>query len=506
MPPQEKGTITVTDDDLVQSTPITTESTPVALPPAGPTWWDRVNKGTVSPDRFLSWATGGQMKSVADLEKEKDTTPRKGETPGQAFSRVFHSGFAADLAKTASAASSPAAIAAAGISQTAKIPGLIGKVSRAGLTGLGLGYGAMGAGEAMEGASEGYKTPEGSQKILSGLSQVAAAAPAAAQAYRGGKGLINAIAPQFFARGESAFVAALAPAPKMTPKLRDAYRVVGNDLRTAPVKDLPALEEYASMKRHNAAQELNTELSRINPQATLIDRFAATDAIRNRVDWTIKTSSPKEAQVILDYAQRIQDEMFKNPVDLAKAETIVQGLNRKSVKFDNLPERDQIFRLANGDPILGEKALKMALQDQIEAKLTGYRDLKRQYGAWKEIQDQTQARVDKLEAKGGNVEFWRRKAIEALFGAGGAGLGFMHGGAEGIAGGAIGYLLSKVAADAFIEKMSRPENVLQRGLQAPAGPPRKLPFLGQVAQPVAASQGDDTDKILDQMFGASGGR
>src|SRR4029077_19725152 len=221
---------------------------------------------------------------------------------------------------------------------------------------------------------------------------------AAAQAYRGGKGLINAIAPQFFARGESAFVAALAPAPKLTPKLRDSYRVVGNDLRTAPVKDLPALEEYSSMKRHNAAQELTTELSRINPQATLIDRFAATDAIRNRVDWTIKTSSPKEAQVILDYAQRIQDEMFKNPVDLAKAEAIVQSLNRKSVKFDNLPERDQIFRLANGDPILGEKALKMALQDQIEAKLTGYRDLKRQYGAWKEIQDQTQTRVDKLEA------------------------------------------------------------------------------------------------------------
>jgi hypothetical protein len=186
---------------------------------------------------------------------------------------------------------------------------------------------------------------------------------------------------------------------------------------------------------------------------------------------------------------------------------LVQELNARSAAFDRMPEAQQRTRLAMGDPILAEKALKMVLQDQIEAKLSNYRDLKGRYGDWKEIQNQTQERIDDLDRKGGKASYVQRRALESLLSAGGAMFGFMHGGgAEGFAGGAGGYLLGRFGADQLLTRLEAPEHALKRGLQ-PTPPQRPLPFAGQVTQPVAAQQGDnDTDKILDQMFGAAGAR
>lgn len=516
MPPQEnsearrsdRGTITITDKDIATNNQPDVNWLTTPLPPS-PTWWDRVNKGLISPDTFLRWATAGQVKSVADLEKERDKGPDQAgkETPGEAFSRTFHSGFTADLAKTASTLTSPVALGTAAVSQGAKLPGLIGKIARGTMTGAGLGYGAAGGVEAMEGAQEGYQTPGGSQKILGGLAQVAGSAPALAEAGRIGAGALAKIAPQLFAKGEGAFVAALAPPAKKVPGLRDAYQNRAAELKTAPIQDLPDLYNYAEIKRVEAAQELTRELGRINPQATMIDRFTVSDAIRRRVTKSISLASPQEAKVMLDYAERVKQEFFQNPVDLGKAESLVQELNARSSKFDAMPEAQQRQRLAMGDPILAEKALKIELQNQIEAKLSNYRDLKRRYGDWKEIQDQTQNRIDDLERKGGKASYVQRRALESLLSAGGAITGFMHGGGmEGAGGGIGGYLLGRFAADQLLTRLEAPESALQRGIR-PSPAQRPLPFLGQVTQPVASQVGkDDTDTILNQMFGAPGAR
>src|SRR5882762_5404938 len=455
MPPQQNknGTITITDDDVVQpdvSWLTAQESMPK---PPDSTWWDRANKGLISPDRFLSWATGGQQKSVADLEKERDKPPDPKETSSQAYSRVFHQGFTADLAKTASGLTSRVAAATGALSQAAKLPGLAGKTARAILALQGVGYGIAGAGEAVKGAQEGYATPGGAQKILSGGAQIAGAAPAVAEMSRIAKGTLASVAPQLFAKGESAFVAALAPPAKKVGALRSAYQNRAADLRTSPVKDIPELVEFAEMKRNEVAQELNREMGRIAPQQTLIDHYAAADSIRKRVTKGISLGSPQEAKVMVDYAQRVQDEFFKNPLDLAKADALIIELNRRSSAFDAMNEVQQRQRLAQGDPILAEKALKIELIRQVEAKLTNYKDLRRKWGDWNEIADQAQFRANDIDRKAGNVNYGQRRALESLLSAGGASAGIFHGGgAEGLAGGIGGYLIGRFAADQILTK------------------------------------------------------
>ncbi len=347
------------------------------------------------------------------------------------------------------------------------------------------------------------KTPEGAQKVLSGGAQVAGSAPAVAEVGRIGVGALAKVAPQLFAKGESAFVAALAPPAKKVDGLRKAYRNRAGDLRTSPVKDLPELKEFADIKRNEVAQELNRELGRIAPQSTIIDQYAVASAIRQRVTKGISLGSPQEAKVMLDYAQRVQDDFFQHPVDIAKADALIIELNKRSTAFDNMTEVQQRQRLAQGDTILAEKALKIELQRQVEARLTNYNDLRRKWGDWNEISDQTQTRINDIDRKSGNVGYAQRRALESLLSAGGAAGGIFHGGgAEGVAGGIGGYLLGRFAADQILARLSTPENALMRGIRPST--PRPLPFLGQVTQPISAGQGDsgNTDQILDQMFGA----
>jgi hypothetical protein len=484
----QPGTITVTDDDIQQAPPEKASTMP---PPPSPTWWDRVNKGLVSPDQFLKWVGGGKT-TIADLERSRDAPPKLNEKPQEAFNRVFHGGFMSDATKTASSLTSPVSIATSVLSQTAKLPGAVGKIARSMLAAQGLGYGASGGMEAIEGIKEGVKTPGGAQKLLSGASQVAGAAPAAAEVGRMGLGAMAKIAPELFAKGEGAFVAAIAPAKRDVPKLRMAYQRRASDLKAAPVKDLADLHTYAETKRVEAANELNRELGRINPQGTKIDPVFTADNIRGRVTKTLELSSPAEAKAVRDYAHRVEQEFLKHPVGLGEAESLVQELNARSAAFDKLPPEAQRQQLSEGSPILGEKALKEALQDQIEAKMTNYRDLKQRYGDWKEIQNQTQSRIDDIERKGTSVSFVQRRALESLMSAGGLVLGSQHGG--GLAGGGIGsiggYLAGRFFADQLLSRLSTPEHALSRGIR-PGAPQSPLPFAGQITQPVASQIGKE---------------
>jgi len=490
----EKGTITITDDDL-QPLPPETLSEDHHLPPASPSWWDKANRGLISPDRFLKWASGGQVTNVDELIKRRDQPPSLKESPKEAFNRTFSSGFSADLAKTASTLTSPVSVATGALSQAAKIPGAVGKIARSILAAQGVSYGAVGGMEALEGAKEGYKTPEGAQKILSGASQMASAAPAIAETGRIAQGAMAKIAPQLFAKGEGAFVAALSPPKNAVPKLRMAYRRRASDLQSSSVKDLPGLHNYAEIKRVEAAQELNRELTRIAPQQTRINGVATGNEIRGRVTKSLDLSSPAEAKAVRDYAHRVEQEFIKNPINLGQAESLVQELNARSASFDKLPPEAQRQRLAEGDAILGEKALKEALQDQIESKLSNYRDLKQRYGDWKEIQNQTQSKLDDIERHGTTVSYVQRRALESLMSAGGLLVGSSHGG--GLSGGGLGsisgYLVGRFFADQLLSRLSTPEHALARGIR-PSASPRPLPFAGQIAQPVASQIGKEKEQ------------
>ena len=177
-----------------------------------------------------------------------------------------------------------------------------------------------------------------------------------------------------------------------------------------------------------------------------------------------------------------------------------------------MSENQKLTRLANGDPILGEKALKHALQDQIEAKLSGYKDLKQRWGHWNEIVDQTQTKLDDIARKGTKVSYEQRKAAESLGTFAGSTLGVLHGGGvEGIAGGALGYIAGKFAAHQILNRLESPEGALQRGLEPGAGPYKPSSYFaqfGRLTQPVAAQQANnfqtdfETNRILNQMFGA----
>ena len=486
-----QGTITVTDDDLKPSEPMQKDQEHGLPVPPSPTWWDRVNKGVISPDRFLKWATGDSSASMSALDKSRDQPPSLKESPGQAFSRTFHSGFTGDLARTASSLTSPVALGTGALSQAAKVPGAVGKVARALLAASGVGFGASGGMEAIEGAKEGYKTPGGAQKILAGASQMAGAAPAVAETGRAVVRTMAKIAPELFAKGEGAFVAALAPPKKSVPALRTAYRNRAAELKASSIKDLPDLRNFAEVRRVEAAQELNRELGKINPQATRVDAVNTGNVIRGAVTKSLELSSPREAQSIRDYANRVQNEFLKKPIGLGEAESLVQELNARSATFDKLPPEAQRQQLAEGSPILGEKALKEALQDQIESKLSNYRDLKRRYGDWKEIQNQTQARIDDIERQGTSVNYGQRRALESLLSAGGIFAGASHGGGGmgGTLGGISGYMLGRFAADQILTRLSTPERALNRGIRPPVSNP--LPFAGQITQPVAGQIGKE---------------
>lgn len=479
-----------------------------AATPEQPSWWDKANTGLVNPDTILKLAalpiTGPMRANIAltkklglpvpnvdmstpttaDLDKLAHGDPSL--SPATAALLSGTAGTGADTARTISGFTSPVSIATLAAGPLAKGTGTVGKASRALMAALGLTFGAQGIGNVAEGAGKGLMTPEGAQEALGGLAQVAGAAPAVGELGTAIKGAAQHLVPQAFAEGQNAFIKVLQPDRKVVPAVRDAYNTVAPQLANAPVKDLPDLESFASAQRVNAANQLKAELAKINPQATQIDAVKLSSAIRQQITKAMVLASPGEANAIAQYADRVGGQLGWKPIDLAQAEQLVQQINARVTQFEKMSPAEQRTAAANGDTFAAEKALKNALQEQIEAKLSGYKDLKAQYGAWKEIQNQTNNQMDKLARQNPQATWLQRRGLESILGMGGAMFGGIHGGYEGgVGGGLLGYLGGKAAAELYLNKLASPERMLQRAINPK--PVTPIPFTGQVVQPVAQS-------------------
>lgn len=457
-------------------------STPGALSKT----WDVANKGLISPETLINSLakiapSRQQQPNLQQLQEMSTAEPNLKEdiSPAMAGVRAGLAGTAADMAKTVSGFTSPLSVATGVLSKYAAASGAAGKIARSLLTLTGMGFGAKGVKDVGEGVDKGIMTPEGAQQALSGASMVAGAAPAVGQAGRFLRSATSTILPQLSASGEGAFVSALSPDRKATPRLRAAYRTIAPELEQAPVKSLDDLALYSEVQRNQIARDTESALKAVNPQATKVDAMRVGQNIRTMVTKAMELGSPKEAQAIKDYATRVEQEFAQRPIGLGDAETMVQNLNQRTSAFDKLPYADQQRMIADGAPIAGEKAFKNSLQDQIEAKLDGYKTLKARYGSWKEVQSQTQAKIDKMESQGGNVSYLQRRSLEGLMATGGTILGMKEGGGMGgVSGAAAGYLASRFIADQILNRISNPNAALQRGLTNRTQP---LPFGSQVA-------------------------
>lgn len=485
------------------------QTLPAAVPEQ-PSLWDKANTGLVNPDTILKLAalpiTGAAQASQAlskklglknPMENVDLSTPtttdlaKMGRTGDPSLSPLKNAilsgstGAAADVANTASGFTSPISIATLAAGPFAKGAGVVPKALRALMTTLGLTFGAQGVGNVAEGVGQGITTPEGAQKTLGGLAQVAGAAPAVGELGAAIKGAAQHLVPQAFADGENAFVKVLNPSRKGVPAIRDAYKTVAPDLATAPIKDLPDLESFADIRRNQVAEQLKNQLAATNPQATKIDPMSVYRAIRSQINQAMTLGSPAEARSIAEYAERVKDDLTNNPIDISQAEQLSQQINRRTSQFQRMSPDAKYTAGSQGNPNAAEVALKNALQDQIEAKLSNYRELKQQYGSWKEIQNQVNSEMDRV-AKEKGPTFIQRHALEGILGMAGAAFGYGHGGVEGgTSMGLLSYLAGRAAADVYLNKLASPERMMQRALRPSTS--RPIPFAGQVVQPVAQS-------------------
>lgn len=529
----QKRSVALALTSLGSASGFPSQTLPDKPPPEPPSMWDKANTGLVSPDTILKLANlpvsaahavlpnVPKPPTMADLAKLAQGNPA--DSPTVNALTVGITGATADTASAMSGFTSPLSLGTMGLAKVAAGTGAASKIAKAILTATGIGFGGKGVLDTAEGVSKGVDTPEGAQQTLGGMAQVAGAAPAVGEIGAAMRGAAQHMVPQAFAEGENALVRTLQPDKKLVPALRDAYRTVAPQLANAPVKDLPDLEAFADIKREQAAQELTQRLQAISPDAGTVSMKAAARNIRGKITEAMKLGAPTvgarepgpdvaspilddtgspimrpgdpgslgkpgaEVKVIADYAERVAN---GKPLSLVDAERIVKQLNARTMQFDKLPPEAQRAMLANGDPILAEKGLKESLQDQIEQRMGNYRDLKAQYGSWKEIQNQTNAQMDRQAKKDPTATWLQRRGMESVLGLLGTGagtaIGMTHGGGNGAIGGSIlGYMASKAAAEMYLNKLASPERMLQRAVNPPTRSP--IPFMGQVVQPVASS-------------------
>lgn len=517
----QKRSVALALTSLGSASGFPSQTLPDNPPPEPPSMWDKANTGLISPDTILKLAnlpmttmnkvTGGKTPkppTMADLLKMREGSPNDSGEPSivgsaglAAINPLFMlfpelsspaalkaggAGLVSDTASAMSGFTSPLSLGTMGLAKVAAGTGAASKIAKAILTATGIGFGGKGVLDTAEGVSKGVDTPEGAQQTLGGMAQVAGAAPAVGEIGAAMRGAAQHMVPQAFAEGENALVRTLQPDKKLVPALRDAYRTVAPQLANAPVKDLPDLESFASVQRVNAANQLKTELAKVNPSATRVDPMAVYRNIRGQITRAMELGSPAEAKAIAQYADRVRDSLIQNPMDITQAEQLAQQITARTTDFDKMTPDARRTAAAQGDMTAGEKAFKQSLQDQIEAKLSGYKDLKAQYGSWKEIQNQTAAQMDRQARTGPQATWLQRRGLESILGMGGALFGGVHGGVEGtVGGGLLGYLGGKAAAEMYLNKLASPERMLQRAVNPPTRSP--IPFMGQVVQPVASS-------------------
>lgn len=470
---------------ILQQLSATPEPAAAATSPEKPSLWQKANTGLISPQlitEITRHLPGVKAPSEAELGKAAAGDPLK--SPLKNALDTFGAGVTKDIASTASSLTSPMSLATAALGPLAKAPGVAGKLAKLLLTAQGITFGTQGAEQTAEGASAGF-TPEGTRKMLLGASQMAGAAPAAAEAARGVTSLLPAMS-----RGERAFVAALRPSPKDTPQLRQAYKYAAPELEKANIKELSDLREFSEKQRTRAASELTAKLAMRSPTSGTIDAVAVADEIRGKVTPLMKMRRniggwlPPEGKTIMDEADNIEQNLLKQPMTIAQAEMVVQDINAQLSKFRRLPPEAQRAAIKAGDPEAVMEAVKDSLQHQIEAKLSGYGDLKKRYGSYKELQRQAESRIDRIDAKGGDINWAEKRAMES----GGMAIGALFGGkflskfADIMAG--------RVAGDVMASRLQRPSRMLRRGVN----PPKPISFGGQMVQPVAAGMEQNSEE------------
>lgn len=473
--------------------------------------WDKLNEGLVSQGSIMNLLSGGRFKSQEDIQREQYRPPSEKESPDEAFRRVFSTGMVGGIAKVGSGLTSPINLATEGLSQVAKvpqegsellgmrIPGGVGKAARGLLTAQGFTYGGLGAKTVLENADK-VGTPEGLENVLFGASQMAATAPAAGEALRVSGRQLAKIMPGIFARERSAFMAAMRPTPKETPALGEAYELLKPELQQAKIKDFAQMREFAESQRKQIAAETMAKIGLASSQGGIIDAHQVGRAVRDRVSPWMKLRSdasgnlPAEAQMIEREAANIEHNLASKKLTLVEAEQVVQDINAGLSQFRKLTPSQQYMAIRNGDVEGVMTAVKSSLQEQIEAKLSGYKNMKARYGAYKELQSQTERRMDQIDKSLGGANWAERRIAEGVGGSLGAIFSgeFLRGFADILAG--------RAAGDIAMESLRRPERILERSFK-PA--PRAIPFAGQITQPIA-EQGktEDTDVILNRLFGA----
>lgn len=493
--------------------------------------WEKLNTGLVTPDELQqSWLGAGM--SQDELAQKRDAV-HLNESPFHAQMRSFVEGAGHDLADVGSSMTSPVSIAtaaAAKINKLKSVPKMLLNAAKGTLAGTGLINAEQGAENVGEGAplgdidraiyyglhlipdSEAPKsTPEQIQKTLLGGSQLASAAPAIHATARGVTNAVKTVAPGAFGTGETAFLRALEPKGKnAVPNLRRAYQTVQGELTNAQPSSIEELRDYAHDARGNVINELNSRIAlqggniAIDPRAIAnAGRGAVNELMQMEAQYnqqntgvlnaqgqpimrTVRNSGPREA-AIHSRANLIAENLSRNPQNLVYAEKMVQALNAEYKSFYRLSP-DQRWQALHDQPqLIADFAIKDNLQSQLDNVVSQYGDLNRKYGAWKEIENGAQSKLDRMDTQQPNTHLARR-ALENSMAAVGGMLG-LHG-ADGLATGFLGYKGGQALGDVAMEGLSSPDRMLRRAAKTPPTP-ISVPRLARGAQVGTAATGTD---------------
>lgn len=488
--------------------------------PESPDVWNWANRGLLTPDQVLRIVGRPDVKTLsrpvglAESTQPATQMPRnrqevmarlaRGEritAPEASTYSRFWPQMDVEMARYTSGATSPASLGMMGLSGLAQFPkavagvggplaklvGTIGTTARGVRTGAGLYYGAQGGMEALDALQNpDLSAAERAEKLYGGASQMAGGIPAITETRTALSDLVSSRFPVAAPRGEDAFVGALDPPKKEVGAVRAAYRRLKPELIQANVTTLPTLKAHAGQQRLESAQELNRRLAAANPQARYLDPRQTAVDIRNLVtpfmrrQTTVFGERDPTRRFLERKAADLQMQMMQRPVDIQEAEQMVQNINQQLALFHQKEAAGQQVDLTHGD-VLYREGLHDSLQSQIDQRMSGYKDLKLRYGAWKDLHRAAQNREDDLAKSLGNPNTLTRRIWEGL-GMSAAALmrgDIFRGLSEVMAGRAMGDIMARRASD--------PSHLLELSYRTPRAGMRPLARSAiAVAQPVVA--------------------
>jgi hypothetical protein len=414
-------------------------------------------------------------------------------------------------ANRVSSLTNPVGIGLAFSNKLGKIPG-IGRFVRAAASGLGAGY-ALDAGSDLDqmyeiapGNTPGEKlksiywdNPHTQERALNDAANILSGIPALHDIAKATAGVPQAITPDAYKTGERALVNALNPRQgRPAERVKAAYQVVAREMfkayadpKSSIRNGFEGLRDWTREQMQTVARETTQRVRAANGgKPVLIDPFVVMQGIESSItkfmDYTRHPSAQtfrvrrngqvvrtkifkptREEIAIREFANRVAENIIDQGLDIEGAEAMVQELNQRTGDFYAQSKAEQRKAIMKGDPIVAELALKNVLQGEIEKAVGNYKDLKQQYGAYKEIHENTVRRIDQ-EDKRPAVQSGPRRAMEHAAGAvafaAGSHAGGLHGG---LASSVAAYKLSQALADAYAQHMKNPERMIQRAAQGP---------------------------------------